>query len=58
MVVVYADRRRFKVERFFSWLEDFQRLVVRWKYHADNYLGFVLLACIRMLMKYFMRYIL
>ena len=45
-------KRRFKVERFFSWLEDFRRLVVRWEYHAANYLGFLHLACIRMLMKY------
>ena len=39
----------------FSWfysLEDFRRLVVRWEYHAMNYLGFLHLACIRMLMKY------
>ena len=45
-------KRRFKVERFFAWLEDFRRLVVRWEYHAANYLGFLHLACIRMLMKY------
>ena len=45
-------KRRFKVERFFSWLEDFRRLVVRWEYHAANYLGFVRLACIRILIKY------
>ncbi len=45
-------KRRFKVERFFSWCEDFRRLVVRWEYHAENYLGFVLLACLRMLMRY------
>lgn len=45
-------KRRFKVERFFSWLEDFRRLVVRWEYHAANYLGFLHLACIRILMKY------
>ena len=45
-------KRRFKVERFFSWLEDFRRLVVRWEYHAANYLGFLHPACIRMLMKY------
>ncbi len=37
-------RHRFKVERFFSWLEDFRRLVVRWGYYTENYLGFVLLA--------------
>ena len=45
-------KRRFKVERFFSWIEDFRRLVVRWEYRAANYLGFVHLACIRMLIKY------
>ena len=45
-------KRRFKVQRFFSWCEDFRRLVVRWEYHAEDYLGFVLLACLRMLMKY------
>ena len=45
-------KRRFKVERFFSWLGDFRRLVVRWEYHAANYLGFVHLACIRILIEY------
>ena len=45
-------KRRFKVERFFSGLEDFRRLVVRWEYHAANYLGFLHLACIRILIKY------
>ena len=45
-------KHRFKVERFFSWLEDFRRLVVRWECYAANYLGFLHLACIRMLMKY------
>ena len=45
-------KRRFKVERFFSWIEDFRRLVVRWEYHAANYLGFVHLACLRILMRY------
>ena len=43
---------RFKVERFFSWLEDFRRLVVWREYYAANYLGFVQLACISMLIKY------
>ena len=45
-------KRRFQVERFFSWIEDFRRLVVRWEYHAENYLGFVHLACLRMLIKH------
>lgn len=45
-------KRHFKVERFFSWIDDFRRLVVRWEYHAENYLGFVMLACLCMLIKY------
>ena len=32
-------KRRFKVERFFSWIDNFRRLVVRWEYYAENYLG-------------------
>ena len=35
-------KQRFKVERCFAWLEDFRRLVVRWEYHAANYLGFLI----------------
>lgn len=45
-------RHRFKVERFFSWCEDFWCLIVCWEYHAENYLGFVLFTCLRMLIKY------
>ena len=34
-------KRRWKVERLFAWLGNFRRLVVRYEYHAANYLGFV-----------------
>ena len=37
--------RRWKVERLFSWLFNWRRTVVRYDYHAENYLGFVQLAC-------------
>lgn len=33
-------RRRWKVERLFSWLQNFRRLVVRYEYHSENFLGF------------------
>ena len=33
-------KRRFKVQRFFSWCEDFRRLVVRWEYHAEKLFRF------------------
>jgi transposase len=45
-------RRRWKVERLFAWMHSFRRLVTRWEYHVENFLGFVHLACIRMLLKH------
>lgn len=45
--------RRWKVERLFSWLYNFRRLVVRWEYHADNFLGMLQLGCILILLRYF-----
>jgi len=38
-------RRRWKVERFFSWLFNFRKLVTRYEFLAANFLGFLLLAC-------------
>jgi transposase len=45
-------RKRWKVERFFAWLNNYRRLVVRWEYHAENYLGFLHLACLIILLRY------
>jgi transposase len=44
-------KRRWKVERLFAWLHKFRRVVVRYDYHAENYLGFVHLACIKILLR-------
>ncbi|MGD1045465.1 MAG: IS4/IS5 family transposase, partial [Bacteroidota bacterium] len=33
------------------WLHNFRRLVVRYEYHAENFLGFVHLACIIILLR-------
>lgn len=41
--------RRWKMERLFAWLQNFRRLVVRYEYHLDNFLGFVHLGCILIL---------
>jgi transposase len=46
-------RRRWKVERLFAWLQNFRRLVVRYEYHAENFLGMVQLGCIIILLKFF-----
>lgn len=44
-------KRRWKVERLFAWLGNFRRLVVRYARHALNYLGFVHLGCILILLR-------
>ncbi len=31
-------KRRWKIERLFAWLQNFRRIIVRYEYHADNYL--------------------
>ncbi|MDQ5809424.1 MAG: IS5 family transposase [Actinomycetota bacterium] len=44
--------RRWKIERLFAWLGNFRRLVVRYEWCAENYLGFVKLGCIVILLRY------
>jgi transposase len=44
-------KRRWKVERLFAWLQNFRRLVVRYEYKAQNFLGMVQLGCIVILLK-------
>jgi transposase len=46
-------RRRWKVERMFAWLQNFRRLVVRYEYHAENFLAFVQLGCSIILLRLF-----
>ncbi len=47
-------RRRWKVERFFAWLQSFRRLIVRYEHHALNFLGFVQLGCVVILLRRFL----
>ena len=44
-------KRRWKIERLFAWLGNFRRLVVRYERHALNYLGFIHLGCILILLR-------
>ncbi len=46
-------QRRWIVERFFAWLQWQRRLVVRWEYYSANFLGFVQLAVIGILLRQF-----
>jgi len=47
-------RRRWKVERLMAWLQNFRRVLVRYEYHAENYLGFVQLGCIIILLRWYL----
>jgi transposase len=44
-------KRRWKVERFFAWLQNCRRVLVRHEWYAENFLGFVHLACIRLFLR-------
>lgn len=45
----YKQRR--KIERLFAWLHNFRRTAMRFDFHDENYLGFVHLGCIRILLR-------
>jgi transposase len=44
-------KKRWKVERFNAWIQNFRRVTIRWEYKLENYRGFVLLACILILLR-------
>jgi transposase len=44
-------KRRWKIERLFSWLQKFRRVATRFDFHDENYLAFVHLGCIRILLR-------
>ena len=44
-------KRRWKIERLFAWLQNFRRLVVRYEYKDENFLGMVQLGCIVILLR-------
>ena len=45
--------RRWLIERFFAWIQWQRRILVRWEYYPQNFLGFVQLACLVILFKRF-----
>jgi transposase len=46
-------RRRWKIERSISWLQNFRRLVTRYEYYAHLFHGFVQLACLIVVLRRF-----
>jgi len=49
--VLRRYKRRWKVERLIAWLQNFRRIATRFDYHAENYLAFVHLGCIKILLR-------
>jgi len=46
---VHVSRQFFDERRR---LGNFRRLVTRWEYHSDNYLGFIELGCIMIMLRH------
>ena len=44
--------RRWKGEKLFARLQNFMRLIVRWRYRVDNFLGMLLLWGIKILLRF------
>ena len=44
-------KRRWKIERLWSWLFNYRRIATRFDFHVENFLGFVHLGCIKILLR-------
>ena len=45
-------KRRWAVERLFAWLQWFRRLVTRYEFHAENFLGMLHLGCMKIMLRF------
>lgn len=45
--------RRWKVERLFAWLQNYRRILVRFDRFVENYIGFVHLGCLVILLRHY-----
>jgi len=45
-------KRRWVVERLFAWLQWSRRLVTRYEFHAENFLGMVQLGCMKIILRF------
>lgn len=46
-------KNRWTIERFFAWLQNYRRCLVRWERKLENFQAFIYLAAIIMLLRYF-----
>jgi IS4 transposase len=44
-------KRRWRVERLFAWLQSARRLITRFEHKAENFLAFLKLRCIVLLLR-------
>ncbi len=44
-------KKRWAVERLFAWLQWFRRLVTRYEFYAQNFLGMVQLGCMKIVLR-------
>lgn len=44
-------KSRWKIERMFAWLQNFRRIQTRHDYDSQNFLGFVQLGCMMILLR-------
>jgi transposase len=49
--VLRRYKRRWKIERLWSCLFNYRRIATRFDFHIENYLGFVHLGCIKILLR-------
>jgi len=45
-------KRRWRVARLFAWLQWFRRLVTRYEFHIENFLGMIRRACLKLFQRY------
>ena len=46
-------KRRWIVERFFAWMKHKRRLLNRWELYPENFLGFVQVSAVILLLRQF-----
>jgi transposase len=49
--VLRRYRHRWKIERLFAWLQNFRRILVRHDRHLDNFVSFINLGCLLILLR-------
>jgi len=50
--VLRRYKRRWKIERLFAWLQTFRRIQVRYEHKHKNYLAFIHLGCLMILLRH------